>query len=164
MRQTLRPQALANANPNSRVGRIAASRDAVLGRADLLSKYELTRAELDATTPPARDPDAISVDLAQLDADAGLVAGDLAAARAGLAAAPVGTDTTALQAEIETLEGEIEAISSSGPQCRMNLTRQMTMLTWSTKKPNCVTLSPINPSWNRTCWKRLPTRLSLPVS
>ena len=106
------PQALANASPNSRVGRIAAYRDAVLGRADLLSEYELTRAELDATTPPARDPDAISVDLAQLDADAGLVADDLAAARAELAAAPVDADTTALEAEIEALEGEAEAIST----------------------------------------------------
>ena len=105
------PQALANANPNSRVGRIAAYRDAVLNRTDLLSDYDLTRAALDAASPPARDPDAISVDLAQLDADAGLAATDLAAAREVLAAAPVGTDTTALKAEIEALEGEAQAIS-----------------------------------------------------
>ena len=105
------PQALANANPNSQVGRIAAYRDAVLSRPDLLSDYDLTRAALDAASPPARDPDAISVDLAQLDADASLAAADLAAAREELAAAPVGTDTTALVAETEALEGEAQAIS-----------------------------------------------------
>ena len=105
------PQALANANPNSRVGRIAAYRDAVLSRPDLMLHYDLTRAALNAATPPARDPDAISVDIAQLDADAGLAAANLAAAREELTAAPVGTDTTALVAEIEALEGEAQAIS-----------------------------------------------------
>ena len=44
------PQALAHASPNSRVGRIAAYRDAVLGRAVVPSDYDLARAELDAAT------------------------------------------------------------------------------------------------------------------
>ena len=115
------PRALAKANPKSRVGRIAAYRDAVLGRADLLSDYDLTRAALDAATPPARDPDAISADLTQYDADIDLAAADLAAARAELAVAPVGTDTTALQGEIAALEGEVEAISIERATVRAEL-------------------------------------------
>ena len=105
------PTALANASPNSRVGRIAAYRDAVLGRSDLLADYDLTRAALDAATPPARDRDTITGDLAQLDADIGLASSDLADLRDALAAAPEGTDTTALEGEITALEGEVGALS-----------------------------------------------------
>ena len=105
------PTALANASPNSRVGRIAAYREAVLGRSDLISDYDLARATLDAATQPARNLDTISGDLAQLDADIDLAASDLADLRDKLAIAPEGTDTTALKGEIAALEGEVGALS-----------------------------------------------------
>ena len=105
------PRALANANPNSRVGRIAAYRDAVLGRADLLSDYDQARAALDAATPPARDPATIGGDIAQLDIDIGAKSIELADLQAELAAAPADADTTALAGEIASLETVIDALS-----------------------------------------------------
>lgn len=106
------PQALANASPNSRVGRIAAYRDAVLGRADLLSDYDLARAALDAATPPSRDSATIGGDIAQLDTDIGVKAAELSGLQAELAAAPADADTTALAGEIAAVEGEIDALSA----------------------------------------------------
>lgn len=105
------PQALANASPNSRVGRIAAYRDAVLGREDLLSDYDEARAALDAAIPPSRDQATIDADLVQLGTDIGVAAVELAGLQAELAAAPAETDTTALAEEIATLETTIEALS-----------------------------------------------------
>jgi chromosome segregation ATPase len=115
-------QALENANPNSRVGRIAAYRDAVLGRADLLATYEATRAALDAATPPTRDIASISSDLAQIDGDLGLASSHLADLQTQLAAVPEGEDTTALTDEIAAVEAQITTLSGDRTAVQSELT------------------------------------------
>lgn len=105
-------KAFKNASPNSRIGRIAAYRDAVLGREDLLADYATVRTELDAATPPSRPADAIAQDIADLDTEIGTSGQTLAELQAELAAAPDDADTSDLQAEIEALTGSIETLSA----------------------------------------------------
>ena len=124
--------ALKNASPNSRVGRVAAYRDSVLAGQEMQAELEAKQAELDGMTPPARSSTEVDVDLAaagqtttekanavadleQALADAGGVdAGieaDLATARDELAAAEA--TEAGLQAEYdnalgyETLDAEV---------------------------------------------------------
>lgn len=57
--------ALANASPNSRVGKIAIYRDAVLQGQELQADYDLAVAELAGLTPPANDLEAVTAELAE---------------------------------------------------------------------------------------------------
>ena len=126
------PNALANASPNSRVGRIAAYRDAVLAGQVLVADLAAAQAELETLDPPTRSSADVATELAlateevglaeaevarleQALADAGgtdaVIEADLAAARETLAEAE-GAEAT-LQGEYdaafayETLEAEI---------------------------------------------------------
>ena len=130
------PNALKHAAPNSRVGRIAAYRDAVLAGEALQAELGAKQAELDGMTPPARPSAEVDVDLAlasqttaekadavadleQALADAGGVdAGieaELATARDELVTAQA--DEAALQTEhddalaYETLEAEVDGLT-----------------------------------------------------
>lgn len=130
------PNALKHAAPNSRVGRIAAYRDAVVAGQELQADLDAKAAELDALTPPDRataevqtelaaaqqltdDTAATVADLEQALADAGgadpAIEADLAAAEADLAAAEA--DEAALQGEYdaavayETLSDEVDDLA-----------------------------------------------------
>lgn len=69
--------ALKNASPNSRVGRIAAYRDAVVAGEALADELALKEAELAALTPPGRASDLVKTDLdlavEETDTAAGIV-------------------------------------------------------------------------------------------
>lgn len=99
--------ALANANPNSRVGRIAAYRNAVLGRTGLLEAYNLTRAELEATPAPARGTDAIDAEFEQVASDLEQSIQDRAVLQGLLDNAQEGDNTLDLIDQIATLDGTI---------------------------------------------------------
>lgn len=124
------PNALKHASPNSRVGRIAAYKTAVLEGVELQAELDAKKAALDALTPPTRSVEAINADVAaaavdlgvktaavaKLEADLALAGGtnaqieaDLAAARVALTAATVAANT--LQAE-QTAAIEYETLST----------------------------------------------------
>lgn len=130
------PNALKHAAPNSRVGRIAAYRDAVLAGEEMQADLDAKQAELDGMTPPDRPATEVGADLAtarqsvtdkaaavadleQALADAGGtdagIEADLATARDDLAAAEA-TEAD-LQAEYddaaayETLDAEVDALA-----------------------------------------------------
>ena len=81
------PKALANASPNSRVGKIAAYKAAVLEGRELEAELDAKQAELDGLTPPDRpladiqtDADAADVALADANAAVAGLEAELAAA------------------------------------------------------------------------------------
>lgn len=86
------PNALKNAAPNSRVGRIAAYRDAVLAGEELADELAAKEEELAALDPPDRPSEAVQTDL------------DLATEEVETAAA-----------EVARLEAELEAAGGSDP-------------------------------------------------
>lgn len=99
------PNALKNASPNSRVGRIAAYRDAVLAGEGLEAELAAKQAELDTLTPPARSSDEIDAELATATADVGIKAGLVTDLEADLAAA--GGSDPAIEADLEAARQEL---------------------------------------------------------
>jgi hypothetical protein len=130
------PNALANANPNSRVGRIAAFRDAVLAGQELQGDLDEKSALLDSLAPPDRPLTEIESDLALAErdveskaatvadlekalADAGgsdpEIERDLADARAALESAEMTADDLRTEQvaarEYETLSTEVDELT-----------------------------------------------------
>lgn len=108
------PNALKNASPNSRVGKIAAFQAAVLAGQELEADLAEKTALLDSLTEPDRPSADINTDLqsaiADTDAKAGIVSGleqDLADATAN------GEDTTAIEAELATAEAALDAAEAT---------------------------------------------------
>ncbi len=86
------PNALANANPNSRVGRIALFRDAVVAGQELEAELKEKSLLLDSLTQPKRTAAEIEVDLALANEDVATEAGAVAKLKEELELAG-GTDT-----------------------------------------------------------------------
>lgn len=143
------PQALANASPNSRVGKIAAYKAAVMEGRELEEELAAKRAELDGLTPPDRPTADIQTDIEAADlaaaeasaqvaeleadlADAGgtdpVIEADLAAAR--IAAAEAEATQADLEAELAAAEdyaalseevGALEADLAGQPEVERSL-------------------------------------------
>lgn len=93
--------ALKNASPNSRVGRIAAYRDSVLAGEALVDELALKEAELLELDQPSRDADLIKTDLDLAVEEADLAADKVTDLEAQL------TDTALTDAEIAALEADL---------------------------------------------------------
>jgi hypothetical protein len=101
------PNALANASPNSRVGRIAAYRDSVVAGEALQAELDEKIALLATLTPPDRPLTEIDADLADAIADVATKATTVAELEAALAAAG-GADPVILD-NLATARGELTA-------------------------------------------------------
>ena len=104
------PAALANAAPNSRVGRLAAYRTAVLNGNAIEEDYARALATLDGLDEPARS-------VADIDAAIGVATGDLAQAEADRAVLEAeleaaGGSDSAIEAEIAAKTGEINQLAA----------------------------------------------------
>lgn len=99
------PNALANASPNSRVGKIAAYRDAVLAGQALQADLDEQTARLEGLTPPARPSTDVVADLTLAADDTDGKAATVAQLEADLAAAG-GTDA-AIEAALSTARDEL---------------------------------------------------------
>ena len=111
------PNALKNASPNSRVGRIAAYRDSVLAGQALEAALETKQAELEGLTPPDRDSSVVQSELvtAQVETDetAGTVAElEQALADAGGVDAAIEADLAAARADLEVDEAVEAALQT----------------------------------------------------
>jgi hypothetical protein len=92
------PNALKNAAPNSRVGKIVAYRDAVVAGRELEAELEAKKADLESLEPPTRS-------IAEIDTDVDAAAVDLAEK----------------QATVTQLEAELEAAGGSDPDIEAEL-------------------------------------------
>lgn len=101
------PQALANAAPNSRVGKIGAYRNAVLAGRALEAEHEAEAAELAGMEEPARSVAEIDADLDQATTDLTAAEEERAALEAQLEAA--GGSDAGIEAQIAEVDAEIEA-------------------------------------------------------
>jgi hypothetical protein len=103
--------ALKNAAPNSRVGRIAAYRDAVVAGEALPEERALKEAELAALTPPSRGSDLVKTDLDLAAEETETAAGIVTDLETELANTdPTDTDAIdAIQAELTDARGALTA-------------------------------------------------------
>jgi hypothetical protein len=92
------PNALKNASPKSRVGKIAAYRDSVVAGEEIAAELETRKAELEALEPPART-------IAEIDADVDAAAADLADK----------------QAAVTQLEADLAAAGGADPEIEADL-------------------------------------------
>jgi hypothetical protein len=99
------PKALEKASPNSRVGKVAAYRDAVLAGREIEAELVAKKAELEALPAPARS-------VAEIDADVEAAATDLASKQAAVTqleadlAAAGGTDP-AIEADLQAARAAV---------------------------------------------------------
>lgn len=103
--------ALKNASPNSRVGKIAAYRDAVVAGELLVEELATKKAALDLLDPPERSSDLVKIDLDIAAEETATAAGIVGGLEANLAAADP-TDTalvTQLQADLDAALGTLDA-------------------------------------------------------
>ena len=101
-------QAFANAAPESRVGRIAAYRDAVLAGEELADELDAARAALEAL-PPGRSADEIQADLDASTAERALIEDEIVGLTATLAEAE-DDELADLLEQIADLEAERDAL------------------------------------------------------
>lgn len=99
------PNALKNASPNSRVGKIAAYRDAVLEGRKIEAELETKKAELEALPPPERSVAEIDADVQAAETDLAGQEAEVAQLEADLAAAG-GTDPT-IEADLEAARAAV---------------------------------------------------------
>ncbi|MFM7445058.1 MAG: hypothetical protein ACKO2N_14325 [Tabrizicola sp.] len=110
--------ALKNASPNSRVGRIAAYRDAVVAGEALKATLAEKEAELDALTPPARSSDVVQTELDLAALETATAAGQVSELETALANADPADIATITQIEADlaaarTTLGEAEAAEAA---------------------------------------------------
>ncbi len=110
------PNALKNASPNSRVGRIAAYRDAVLAGEELEAELEEKQAELDLLTPPERPLSEIKDDVAAADDAVDTKAAEVADLEADLAEAG-GTDAE-IEAALDAARDELASAEAAAEELR----------------------------------------------
>ncbi len=111
------PNALKNASPNSRVGRIAAYRDAVVDGQELQADLDEKTALLEGMTPPDRPSADIETDLAnaqtELQSKAQAVSDlEQALVDAGGADEQIETDLESARADLETAQGAVEDLQA----------------------------------------------------
>jgi hypothetical protein len=102
------PNAFKNAAPNSRIGKIAAYRDAVIAGQELEAELAEKTAELEGMTPPDRPSAAVDPELQDAIADTDAKAETVSQLEQDLADAVAnGEDTTVIEAELATARGDL---------------------------------------------------------
>ena len=104
------PTALANASPNSRVGKIALYAEQVAVTRELIEELNSARAELDSLEAPTRSIEEIDVALGLARDNKATLESDLAQLRSNLEAA--GGMDAVIEAEIKTTETSIETLDA----------------------------------------------------
>lgn len=105
------PNALKNASPNSRVGRIAAYRDSVLAGEVLKDQLDEKTAELEALTPPDRPVADIDAALETANAEVSTKANAVADLEQALADA--GGEDAQIEEDLATARGELESANAT---------------------------------------------------
>jgi hypothetical protein len=101
------PNALKNASPNSRVGRIAAYRDSVLAGEALKAELDEKTAELESMTPPDRS--VADIDAALVTAETEISTKAQAVADLEQALADAGGTDPQIEEDLATARGDLEA-------------------------------------------------------